>query len=367
MNQDLIDLLRDELPDNEAAVLRARIEREPALADEYRELQALFGLVHRAEMVEPTREMRRCVMEALEIHARPSWWQEMFGLVRFRFRNSIGFRISVAAHVVALAILTLFLFHKPETENEYGTKLVVHAPEDLDVPIVNPDPALMARLAQRSLPKRKRIEAYGAAGQETAIKEGLAALMARQARDGSFGSLEETGYAALVLLAEGHCSAQGGDRGRRIQKALDHLTHRWESAGETDGSVLAALVEDYVLSYPLMSRDDLMERVRVIEGMIPVLARGGTGAEGLMLAKLASFAVPEDADFGDARYLAGGNRRDLLKQEPTRLLATAALSRGPDSLEREQVRAWVLPLFLAAMKRDSGAERLLTLQAPYRF
>ena len=86
-----------------------------------------------------------------------------------------------------------------------------------------------------------------------------------------------------------------------------------------------------------------------------------------MLAKLASFAVPENADLGDARYLAAGNRRDLLKREPTRLLATAALSRGPDSLERDEVRDWVLPLFAAAMKRASGAERLLTLQAPYRF
>ena len=367
MNQELIDLLRDELPESEAAALRTRIESEPALAAEYRELRALFGLAHRAEAIEPTPEMRRRVMEALEAHARPPWWQELFGLVRFRFRNSVGFRISVAAHVVALVILTFFLFPERAAKPEHDTELVVHAPEDIDVPIVHPDRALMERLAQRSLPKCKRIEAYGVPGQEAAIKAGLAALMASQARDGSFGSLEETGYSALALLAEGHCSAQGGDRGRRIRKALDHLTFRWESAGEAAGSGLAAFVEDYVLSYPLMSRDDQMERVRIIEGMIPVLARGGTGAEGLMLAKLASFAVPEDADFGDARYLAGGDRRDLLKQEPTRLLATAALSRGPDSLEREQVRAWVLPLFLAAMKRDSGAERLLTLQAPYRF
>ncbi|MEE8106253.1 MAG: hypothetical protein V3T86_12025 [Planctomycetota bacterium] len=379
MNQELIDLLRGELPEAEAAALRARIEQDADLRAEYRELESLFGFFHTDELSAPASMRATVLAAARNAHAAPArrgWLDEirervdsLRGLVAYRFRESMAFRaasFAVLAHLLFLGVMyALWTADEPS----HGGGRVHWTTAEVDV--VVPDQRFARRLAHRRLPKGPRLQAYGVEGQAEAIRASLAALPARQNDDGAFGTVDETAYAALALLAEGHCSVQNNRPGLSLHRALVHLQANWQRA-ENPGLLLAALVEDYVLSFEHWTEFDRLDRVQIIAKLMDRAADSKDGFEGLVLAKLAGFELPSRADLGESGelILAGRHHEGMLSMAPTRQRVTFVLARGPDSLDRDRVAAWARPLFADALKRLDrdgwSAASLLALQAVYR-
>jgi len=371
MNQELIDFLRGELDDEHADRIRARLRSDAALAREYAELEALFGLMRRGEELDPSAALRQTVMAAAERSCRPSWAERLRalpGLFRFRFQRSLGFRVaivSLAAHLLLMAVLFQVTVIGPRRPG--GLPEVVVRPSD-DTPVHRPEPSFAIRLLQRRLPHDARLAQVGVPGQADAIRDGLARLRAGQREDGSFGDLGATGYAALALLAEGDSSTLRTEAGTCIRAAIRHLIERTR-AGEYHGAALSALVEDYALSYRALGEQERTEYVTAILGLIRRAGADEASREGLALARLCGLPVPSDADLGEAAALLGGARDGLLDRAPDRLAATAALAKGRTELDPERLRAWARPLFersLRELEGGGGALALLALQAPYR-
>ncbi|MGQ0612940.1 MAG: hypothetical protein ACT4PV_04260 [Planctomycetaceae bacterium] len=380
MNQTLIDLLRDELPESEAALLRARLEREPELRREFEEMRSLFALVRRGEEIEPSPALRERVLQAAAARRRraPGAWLEALrglpALVTFRFRHSRLFRvamISAAAHLLLLA----FLFHRmvlsPETPGRIAETILQAHPDGelLPAAAIRPDRAFLIRLRQRQVPHGQRLAAVGIPGQAEAIARGVRALLEAQAADGSFETLEGTGQAALVLLAEGATSLRPDPLGRALARAIRNLHERMDREGSS-GAGVAALIEDYVLCWDAIAQEERSSRLGSILRALRSLPDGESCQEALVLAQLAGLSVPAELDPGAARFYRTGPRDALLQGPATRIAATAALARGPDRLDPEAVRAWVAPLFRSALDQlashPADALALLTLQAPYR-
>jgi hypothetical protein len=362
MRQELIDLLRGELDPAEAVALRARVAAEPALARELLELESLLGLLHRSEQLEPAPATRALVLSA----ARPSVFRRVAaipGLVRYRLRHSVGFRVaavSVAVHLIGMAVLFQVAVGRPSEPEPPEFELSWLDPARP----VEPEPGFQLRLRLRRAPHAPALRLYGAAGHDRAIERQLSVIVASQRPDGSFGDVEETAVATLGLLAEGDCSVLPTERGRAIAAASRRLRAAVE-AGATHGAILAALVEDYVLSYEGL--DDLAraDYVRAIQEVLRRVGDDAFSGEALALARMAGFVVPEGKGlvFDEVR-------RDALGRPPTRVAVTAVLARGRTIADPEAVRLWALPLFEAAVHQieagEGSAESLLTLQAPYR-
>jgi hypothetical protein len=372
MRQELIDLLLGELDPAEAEALKARLTADPELRRELTEIESLFTLMRRGEELEPAKAMRATVLAAAA-RARPPLavrLRMLPGLVAYRFRYSVRFRvamISLSVHLVAIAVLAQILLvpaRAPATPTG-----ITWLPEEREP--VAPAQALVIRLSQRRLPSGPRLKLLGAAGQEEAIQEGLAALVKRQEDDGSFGELAETGYATLALLAEGDCSTRPTARGRAIRAARERLLHEVE-AGGSHGAALAALVEDYALAYDDLSDHDRRRYQRAIRDLLfRELPEGEISREALLLASLAGFAVPAGAGIGEAEALLRSADRALaLSLEPTRFRVTLTLARGAHAPDAERARAWAAPLFERAIAEIRGGNTsavvLLALQAPYR-
>ncbi|MHC4670097.1 MAG: hypothetical protein ACYTFD_17040 [Planctomycetota bacterium] len=368
--QELIDLLRGELEPKEAEALKARLRQDPRLARELVELEALFTLMRRGDEIEPSPALRRRLMAAAERVTAPPLWQrlrQLPGLVRFRFRHSLGFRVaavSLGVHLLVMLALSILLVESPRRAREPIIDFI-----EGEAPIHQPAHSFVVRLMQRRLPHAPRLRSFGVAGQGEAIHAGLEALLARQAADGAFGDPAATAYATLALLAEGDCSVSGTRRGRAIRAAVRRLLDQAE-AGAVHGAILATLVEDYTLSFDELHEEQRSEYVRAIRRLILAVGGDEISQEALALASLAEFPVPAGRDLGAAATLLNGTRAGLLRRPPSRLTATAVLARGHLSLDRGRVRTWVSGLFEQAVAevedgRVSGVV-LLTLQAPYR-
>ena len=194
-------------------------------------------------------------------------------------------------------------------------------------------------------------------------------MLGRQQADGSFGSVGETGYAAMALLAEGNSSVADTRHGRAIRAAIRHLLDE-AAAGAVHGAMLSALVEDFGLAYEDLREEERIEYVIAIRGLIRSVPDDEISREGLTLAAMAGFPVPAGRNLGAAGLLLGGDRGALLDRPASRLTATTVLARGHLSLDRGRVRAWVSGLFEQAVT-DVGSGKAtavvaLTLQAPYR-
>lgn len=371
MRQELIDLLLGELEPAEADALKARIRAEPALQRELTELESLFGLMRRGEAVEPLAATRETVVAAAA-RVRPplvAQLRALPGLLAYRFRSSAKFRIAVislAAHVILIAILAHILLRQ-NAEPRGGIQEIAFkgAPEE----VIEPSHEFQARLLQRRLPQSTRLRQYGVDGQEQAIEKGIQALLAKQRPDGSFGDAAETGYAALALLAQGDCSAQATARGYAIRIACGDILAETKR-GQVHGAMLAALVEDFSLSYAFMNEFERMGYRKAIRQLILAVPDDDMSREALLLARLAGFAIPANRTLGDAALVISGDRSKLLDLEPTRLRVTVALARGRLSPDPEVARAWAAPLFKGAMAEleagNASGVVLLTLQSPYR-
>jgi len=371
MRQELIDLLLGELEPAEADALEARLRAEPGLRRELTDLQSLFGLMRRAETVEPLAGTRKAVVEAAA-RARPPVLVQLRalpGLVAYRFRNSFRFRvamISLCAHLAVIAVLANLLLGpgRPSGPPVFSVGFD-EAPEES----IEPSQDFQARLAQRNLPRSTRLRQYGVAGQEEAITAGIETLLASQRPGGSFGSPAETAYAALALLAQGDCSAHATGHGYAVRMACSNLLAE-ERRGAVHGAMLAALVEDFGLSYAFMNEFERMGYRKAIRDLILAVPDDDISREALLLARLAGFAIPAGRSLGDAEMVVSGDRSSLLGLEPTRLRVTAALARGRPSPDADLVRAWAKPLFDRALKDLHGGKAsglvLLTLEAPYR-
>jgi hypothetical protein len=371
MRQELIDLLLGELDAAEAEMLKARVRAEPELQRELADLESLFGLMRRGEAVEPAPATREAVVAAAS-RTRPPLLARLRaipGLVAYRFRTSVRFRvavISLGAHLILIAILANILLRPG---GPAGPTEITVAWDDAPEESIEPSPELQARLAQRRLPQSTRLRQYGVEGQEEAIATGLEALLAKQRPDGSFGDAAETGYAALALLAQGDCSAQATARGYAVRMASCRILAETKR-GEAHGAMLAALVEDFSLSYAFLNEFERMGYRTAIRQLILAVPDDDISREALLLARLAGFAIPAGRDLGDAAMVFDGDRSKLLDLEPTRLRVTAALARGRASPDPDLARAWAAPLFRRALA-DLGAGKasgvvLLALQAPYR-
>ncbi|MHC4931590.1 MAG: hypothetical protein ACYTGV_05295 [Planctomycetota bacterium] len=369
MNQELIDLVRGELSSTEERDLRARIAREPALARELKELESLFGLMRRGEEIEAPGSTRVRVLRAARRATAPSLLKQVASipaLVRYRFQQSVAFRvaaISLCAHLIVMGVL--FQLSVPKGGPESASELhVIKTP-----PRVNPKSDVVRRLTMRRMPHQARLASVGVEGQGETIRTGIESILASQARDGSFGDARETAYAALVLLAEGDCSAMWTSRAEQIDLAIRRIM-RDVREGEIHGAQLTALVEDYVLSHSMLSEPERNEYVVLITRLIDRVGDDEEAHEGLALAGMAGFHVPAGRNLGVAAHLPNGRRAGLLVRRPTRVAATVVLARGQESPDRARVRAWVRPLFDRAQEDAEAGESLalavLTLQSPYR-
>ncbi|MCK6461497.1 MAG: hypothetical protein L6Q95_16575 [Planctomycetes bacterium] len=181
MRQELIDLLLGELPPAEAEALKARVSAEPGLRRELAELESLFGLMRRGEAVEPLPATREALVAAAA-RAKPPLLPRLRaipGLVAYRFRTSVRFRVAVvslAAHVILIAILANMLLRPGDPFDRDIVVTWKEAPEER----VEPAQDFEARLAQRRLPRSTRLRQYGVDGQERAIERGLETLLAKQ-------------------------------------------------------------------------------------------------------------------------------------------------------------------------------------------
>jgi len=256
IRQELLDYLRGELDSGAAEALRARLASDAKLHREMRELESLLRFMRAGEEIEPSAGLQEALAGAAAKLARPSLLDRLAripGLFAFRFRISVAFRvaaISLGAHLIAMAIL--FQVYVVSPQNNHGVAIAVGEMP----PVQRPAAEFVLRLRQRRAPHAARLRRYGLAGQEAVIRKGIAGLVARQARDGSLdGDAQQTAYAALAILAEGENSVSGTPLGLALHRAMDYLIARARArAGEADGAILAALVEDYSLSY-----DDLLE------------------------------------------------------------------------------------------------------------
>lgn len=369
MRQELIDLLLGELEPAEADALKARLRAEPELRRELTELESIFGLMRRSEAIDPLPATREAIVAAAA-RARPPLLVRLRavpGLFVYRFRHSRRFRvatISLSAHLALIVVLAQILLAPGARPPDPDIVVTMHLPGDS----VKPERDFQQRLRQRRLSQSNRLRQYGVEGQEEAIGDGVEALVASQRPDGSFGDGGETGYAALALLAQGDCSTEASPRGRAVRSAIHRLLARTRQ-GEAHGAMLAALVEDFALSYDGMDdfeRKDYLEAIRKLVLSVP---DDDISREALLLAHLAGFAIPAGR-LGEAASFGSPDRAQMLALEPTRLRATLALARGRSSLDSERARAWAAPLFGRAMADLKGGKAsglvLLTLQAPYR-
>jgi hypothetical protein len=347
------------------------VRAEPELSRELVELQSLFGLMRRGEAVEPLPATREAVVAAAA-RAKPPLLVRLRavpGLVAYRFRHSFRFRvavISLGAHLVLIAILANIVL-RPDLPTDNEIKVAFEGAEE---ECIAPSPEFEARLVQRRLPQSTRLRQYGVEGQEEAIAAGLDALVAKQRPDGSFGDAAETGYAALALLAQGDGSAQPSARGYAVRMACGSILAETKR-GRAHGAMLAALVEDFTLSYAFMNEFERGGyRTAIRQLILAIPADDDMSREALLLARLAGFAIPAGRDLGDARMVLTGDRSGLLDLEPTRLRVTAALARGRATPDAELARAWAAPLFRKALAGLESGETsgvvLLALQAPYR-
>lgn len=370
MRQELIDLLLGELEPLEAEALKARVRAEPELRRELLELESLFGLMRRGEEVEPLAATRATVLAAAAASRPPllARLRAVPGLVAYRFRTSPRFRIamiSLCAHVVVIAVLAQILLrpsdHDPRGPFEFRA-------EDAPATPVEPEQGFVLRLSQRRVSQSARLRQFGASGQEEAIARGIATLLATQRPDGSFGDAQETGYAAMAFLAQGDGSAEPTPKGLAVRRAVHRLLADTRG-GEAHGAMLAALVEDYGLSYAALGPIERMDYVVAIRKLISAVPDDDISREALLLAHLAGFQVP-GGRLGEAELALAGDRSRLLALEPTRLRAAAAMARGRSNLAPEAVAGWAAPLFERAIADvragRAGGLVLVTLQSPYR-
>jgi len=371
MRQELIDLLLGELEPEAAEALKDRLRREPALAKELGQLEALIALMRRGEEIEPSPEMRRLLVAEAERRTAPSPWQQLRqlpGLLQYRFRHSLRFRVatvSLGIHLAAMVVLSIVLIEGPRANRP---PVQVTWKEE-EAPIQRPASSFVARLTLRRLSHAPRLKKFGVAGQAQAIEQGLTAVLSTQQADGSFGSVGKTAYGALTLLAEGNSSVTDTARGRAIRAAVRHLLDQVR-AGAVHGAILAALVEDYCLAYEDLREEERLEYVSAIRHLTLAVGSDEISCEALALAEMAGFPVPAGRDLGVAELLLRGDRTALLEGPPTRLAVTAVLARGHLSPDRDRVRAWVRGLFDQAVT-DVGSGKVsaivvLALQAPYR-
>jgi hypothetical protein len=370
VRQELIDLLLGELDAAEAEALKARLRAEPELRRELLELESLFGLMRRSEEVEPLPATRAAVLAAAAT-ARPPLLvrlRALPGLVAYRFRRSPRFRvalISLCAHIVVIAVLAQILFRPANDAVPEGPVLVA---DEVPSAPVEPEQSFLMRLAQRRVSQSGRLRQFGVEGQEAAIGAGIDLLLAAQRPDGSFGNAADTAYAALAFLAQGEGSAQPTARGRAVRRAIAHVLAE-ARRGEANGAMLAALVEDYGLSYAALDPIERMDYVVAIRKLLRLVPDDDISREAMLLAKIAGFGIPAGR-LGEAEIALGTDRASLLGLAPTRLRAAVAMARGRSNLDTGEVARWAAPLFEGAMA-DLKAGRggglvLVTLQSPYR-
>jgi hypothetical protein len=380
MNQELIDLLRGALPPAEAEALRARIAADAELRRETAELASLLALLRRGGEIEPSAALRDAVLRAAarsvrlrRLRAIADGLAALPGLAAYRFRRSRAFRfafVSAIAHLVLLAVLYHVVGRRPADEIDVAsTRLEPPAlPSVAPAPVPVPERRFILVLRQRALPHGPRLASLGVPGQAEAIARGIEALASAQLPDGSFGTLERTGAAALALLAEGVSSRGSDARAASLARAVHHL-ERAAQEGNSCGFAVAALVEDYALSWESLLEEERSIRVAAILRGLRRLDASEAACEARALVQLCGIAR-DAGELGAAAALLGGPREHLLRSEPTRLAVTAAMARGPSRLDPQQLRAWARPLFERALARvaddPASPEALLVLQSPYR-
>lgn len=365
MRQELIDLLHGELAPDEERALRERLATDAELARELEELEGLLSLMKQGEQIEAPAALRAHVRAAAERAVRPTLIQQIKalpGLVRYRFRRSVAFRvaaISLGAHLILMAVL----FHVSLKQRRAERRMPGFAWKP-EIEQVQPDSALVARLKQRRLPHLV-LRRVGIAGQKEAIEAGLDTILTRQKPDGTFGSPSETAYAALALLGEGDCSTSDTPRGSALRKAMRGLLYEGEY-GTVHGAILTALVEDWVLSYERLGEQDRAQYARAMTRLIHNVGDDDASLEGLALARAAGLAVPKTRTLG----IFDESVDDLIDRAPTRLSVARVLEGGRRHLALAPIKAWAKPLFDRAKAQiEAGkpsALAVLALQSPYR-
>ena len=375
--QELLDLLLGELEPAREEELKALVRREPELQRELGELESLFGLMRRGEEIEPDPAIRTRVMREADRVTRPSLGKRLAslpGLFRFRFQRSVAFRVaavSLAAHLVVVAVMWKMHVFASAPQDPGNVVFNPRDVADLPVPEYRPDRGFAVRLVRARLSRSIRLKQFGVSGQREAIRNGVNALLTHQQDDGSFGAIDATAQATLVLLGEGASSSDPTARGRAVREAVRSML-REVDAGSSSGFALSALIEDWTFSYEQLTEEERTRYVRAMRTLIPIVDGDGA-AEALILAELAGLPVPSDHS-GELALVLGGNAWAALSETPTRLRATALIARMQEEGESgvgfgsEALRNWAAPAFRQALGDGSrgDARALMVLQAPYR-
>jgi len=207
-----------------------------------------------------------------------------------------------------------------------------------------------------------RLQRFGLDGQQLLIDRGIDAILSGQNEDGSFGDAAQTGYATLALMAGGDCSSMDTRRGRAISRAIHHMLAR----KMTHGAVLAALVEDWTLSFDELAEYDRIEYVSSILRLVGAMGEDEASREGLAVAARAGIPT-----LNRNPGILAADLFTLLGAPATRLSATAVLARGhKPSRSDHDIRDWLRSLFERAKAAIEAGKpvplAVLTLQAPYR-
>jgi hypothetical protein len=280
--------LKGETAPEERETLRLHFEGCPTCSASLGKFDKLLKALGRMESIEPSPGFRWRVREAF-IRAHPEFLEapprapsSMWDGLRQAFSYVPAWAISVAAHVILLAVATI-LFFSPESPDERERDLAVQStpmkpapprfdeersnfipPRDvlLPRPVRSAEQALKdATLWQKRIPRDRRLltffegrgrdpqqaenrEAFGGQGTEKAIRAGLDWLARAQQPDGRWSSpafaadagewsyqVGVTGLALLAFLGEGQTGRYGTEHAATVKRGLDFLLAEQRPSG----------------------------------------------------------------------------------------------------------------------------------------
>jgi hypothetical protein len=334
--------LKGETPAEERETLRLHFETCGTCSGQLAKFDKLLKALGKMESIEPSPGFRWRVREAF-IRAHPEFLEapprqaaSMWESLRQAFSYVPAWAISVAAHVILLAVATI-LFFSPESPEERERDLAVRATpmkpaeapqfgkSNFQPAVVPPKPMRDpvrsledTSLWQKRLPRDRRLgaffegrgrdpqqaenrAAFGGEGTEKAIRAGLEWLARAQQPDGRWTSpvfssdpgewsyhVGVSGLALLAFLGEGHTGRPGTEHAATVRRGLDFLLTEQKASGlvgpdrgnymYNHGIATLALVEA-----SLMSRDEQLSAAAAAAVAFTLKAQTEAGGWGYAL------------------------------------------------------------------------------------
>lgn len=281
-NLDLVAYVKGEMVPSEAEAVRLHLPTCVDCQEELASVEELLGGIGSLPSVAPSEEFAARVTRALAANAgyvklaretrrkdreetirQHGWWAWAGKSMKDRMRSAPGWIAAAAVYLITFGALAWVLLkdYKPSNVTPEGHTAV--APPKPDVDVEKP-PSTVVKLpfveSRTSATARAQVTPEAA----KAIEHGLAWLVARQGKNGSWGagSVQATAMAALALLGD----AQRGDPMKRAVAWL-RTKQRKDGAFDEDLATHAlatvALAEE--IAFALAEKVDTAEEQRSIE------------------------------------------------------------------------------------------------------